>query len=156
MTKERESVFELRTKYGEERASMLNRLFTLPSEIPATDIQPESLDPNTLVTAAGLSEEQLQDAVDVAYAIGDSGIDTVKTLLQVAMQRDMDLAVAHIISLEEEWEAAYNNIVEADNVTAAEPEEIAERFETYTQPEITQQSILAGDHPELNKLGMIR
>ena len=144
MTKERESVFELRTKYGEERASMLNRLFTLPSEIPATDIQPESLDPNTLVTAAGLSEEQLQDAVDVAYAIGDSGIDTVKTLLQVAMQRDMDLAVAHIISLEEEWEAAYNNIVEADNVTAAEPEEIAERFETYAQPEITQQSILAG------------
>ena len=56
----------------------------------------------------------------------------------------MDLAVAHIISLEEEWEAAYNNIVEADNVTAAEPEEIAERFETYAQPEITQQSILAG------------
>jgi len=172
MAEQLESVFELRTKYGEERASMLNRLFTLPSEIAATDIsmspavkeqlgkatfdkvratepavaaqclrdqikqayieneleeqeavkllaarsqevlQPESLDPNTLVTAAGLSEEQLQDA--------------------------------------------YNNIVEADNVTAAEPEEIVERVETYALPEITQQSILAGDHPELNKLGMIR
>jgi hypothetical protein len=37
MTEQLESVFELRTKYGEERASMLNRLFTLPSEIADTD-----------------------------------------------------------------------------------------------------------------------
>jgi len=214
MAEKIESVFDLRTQFGEERAAMLNRLFTLPSEIVATDIsmkpevkaqlgqatfdqvraaelaavaqdkrdaikaayiqnepeeieavkllaahshevlQPEVLDAQVLVSASGLTEDQLIVAADTAHDLDST--DTVKTLLQVAMNRDMDLAVAHIVGLEEEWEQAHNNIVEADNVTASEPEEIAEMFETYAQSEITQKSILGGDHPELNKLGMIR
>jgi hypothetical protein len=211
---ELESVFELRQRYGDERAAMLNRLFHLPAEIVATDIsmdskvraqlgdatfdevraaklaaagqylrdqikaayveneleeaeavntlvahsedvlRPETVESNTLVVAAGLTEDQLIVAADTAYELDD--FDTCKTILKVARNRDMDLAVAHIVGLEEEWQDAYNNIVEADGFTASEPEDIAEQFETWAQPEITTQSILAGDHPELNKLGMIR
>jgi hypothetical protein len=214
MAEKLESVFELRQRYGDERAAMLNRLFQLPAEIAATDItmspaikaqlgdaafdsaraaelaqvgqdlrdrikaayveneleeaeavntlvlysedvlRPETVESNTLVVAAGLNEDQLIVAADTAYELDD--FDTCKTLLKVARNRDMDMAVAHIVGLEEEWQDAYNNVVEADGFTASEPEDIQEEFETYAQPEITAQSILAGDHPELNKLGAIR
>ena len=100
----------------------------------------------------GVSRVSL-DAMDASLGLGDVGEEAALLCFQMARQKDLEHAVAHAITVREDWAETYEDII----LASQEPDlEAGDRFEILAQPAPTKQDLLGGRQSDLNLYGQLR
>jgi hypothetical protein len=140
----------LRTKYEEldieKRAALEIRVEEIERKL-----SPQNADFRDYAAAATATPEALITAMDIAFNAGDE--DAALVAFQAGRQRDLEVVVAHAVTVREDWGDLYGELAEAANEPELDP---GDRFELFAQKAPTKETILGGPPSDRNIYGMLR
>src|SRR5215212_6582827 len=120
-------------------------------------LSPDSVTAADIASVSQLSEEALISSADSVGAMPNNE-NVLKTFLAVARQKDYEMAVHHIVSLEPggEWEMALTDLSICSESIEKSEKDIQSEFWTYAKAEPDGPSLLAAAQSDLNLMSLLR